>query len=92
MKKVANPAKKRRLEVRVLASMCGICGQPFKPRVDHYHRLSDSRVSSQIQRRHPDWEPAEEACPPCVEAALAPRKPLLLRFLRLTSLFRLARA
>ncbi len=91
MKNVGTIKKKRRIKVRVLASVCGICSEPFRPLVDHFHRISDVTVYTRIQRRHPDWEPAEEACPPCVDSALAPRKPLL-SYLRLPSIFRLARA
>lgn len=83
--------KKRRVRTRLLASACGICGEYFKPEVKHYHRLTDLQVAAQIRHRHPEWEPAEEACPPCVDAALAPRKPLR-SYLRLPSFIRLARA
>ena len=91
MKNVGTTKKKRTVKVRVLTSKCGICGDPFRPRVEHFRRLTRPSVTILLQRRHPEWEPAHEACPPCVDSALEPRRPLL-SYLRLPSLWRLAGA
>lgn len=57
-----------------LASVCGICGSVFEPRVAHFHFVSQKRISDRIKKCHPRWIVSDEACPPCVESALKPRR------------------
>ena len=64
-------------KIKHMASVCGICGGAFEPRVAHYHLVSQSAVSDRIKRVHPMWEQADEACPPCVESVMTVRRPAL---------------
>lgn len=69
------------IKVRHLRSTCHACGSKFEPRSSHYELLAQRKVSSRLRRRHRDWQYWHEACPDCVEDALAPRFriPLLSR-------------
>ena len=72
-------------KIQYLAAVCGICGGVFEPRIAHYHFVSQEQVSGRIKKHHPGWQESDEACPPCVDTVMTPR-----RFFRLPFLARLA--